>query len=69
MELETSKQWGKENLQQAILNEKDRYTKMQWDAQDFKRKCMELEQKLKSEQVWFFMKSLSFLFDLLKVGP
>ena len=41
VELETSKQSGNEG----------KFTQMQFDADDFKRKLTELELKLKSEQV------------------
>ncbi|CAK9164893.1 unnamed protein product [Ilex paraguariensis] len=50
VELETTKQSGKENLQQAILIERERFTQKQWDTEELRRKCMELELKLKSEQ-------------------
>lgn len=51
VELETTRQKSKENLQQAILIERERFTKMQWDMEELRRKSLEMELKLKSEQV------------------
>ncbi|CAN0877556.1 PX domain-containing protein EREL1 [Linum grandiflorum] len=50
VELETSKQKNKENLQQAILIERERLTQMQWDMEELKRKVLESELKLKSKE-------------------
>ncbi|XP_070669871.1 PX domain-containing protein EREL1 isoform X2 [Malus domestica] len=50
VELETTRQKSKENLQQAILTERERFTKMQWDMEELRRKSLEMELKLKSEQ-------------------
>lgn len=50
VELETTKQKSKENLQQALLMERERNTQMQWDMEELRRKSMEMELKLKSEQ-------------------
>lgn len=50
-EVETNKQKSKENLQQALLIERERFTQMQWDMEELRRKSMEMELKLKSEQV------------------
>lgn len=50
-ELETTKQKNKENLQQAILIERERLTQMQWDMEEMKRKSLEMELKLKSKKV------------------
>ncbi|XP_047167875.1 PX domain-containing protein EREL1 isoform X2 [Vigna umbellata] len=49
VELETTKQKNKENLQQAILIERERFTQMQWDMEELRRKSMEMEMNLKSE--------------------
>lgn len=49
-ELETTKQRSKENLQQAILMERERLTQMQWDMEELRRKSLEMEFKLKSQQ-------------------
>lgn len=51
VELETTKQKNKENLQQAILLEHERVTQMQWEMEELRRKSLELEWKLKSGQV------------------
>ncbi|KAL8496963.1 hypothetical protein ACS0TY_020590 [Phlomoides rotata] len=50
VELETTKQKSKENLEQAILIERERVTQMQWDMEELRRRSMELELKLKSQQ-------------------
>lgn len=50
-EVETNKQKSKENLQQALLIERERFTQMQWDMEELRRKSMEMELKLKPEQV------------------
>lgn len=50
VELETTKQKSKENLQQAILIERERLTQMQWDMEELRRKSLEMEFKLKSQQ-------------------
>ncbi|XP_030951365.1 PX domain-containing protein EREL1 isoform X1 [Quercus lobata] len=49
-ELETTKQKSKENLQQALLMERERNTQMQWDMEELRQKSMEMELKLKSKQ-------------------
>ncbi|KAF2303810.1 hypothetical protein GH714_023536 [Hevea brasiliensis] len=49
-ELETTKQKNKENLQQAILIERERLTQMQWDMEELRRKSLEMELKLKSRE-------------------
>ncbi|XP_052194943.1 PX domain-containing protein EREL1 isoform X2 [Diospyros lotus] len=50
VELETIKQKSKENLQQAILTERERVTQMQWDMEELRQKSLEMELKLKSQQ-------------------
>ncbi|KAG5537516.1 hypothetical protein RHGRI_024846 [Rhododendron griersonianum] len=49
VDLETTKQSSKENLQQAILIERERYTQTQWDVEELRRKCIDKELELKSE--------------------
>ncbi|CBI21059.3 unnamed protein product, partial [Vitis vinifera] len=49
VELETTKQKSKENLQQSILIERERVTQMQWDMEELRRKTFEMELKLKSK--------------------
>ncbi|CAM8950058.1 unnamed protein product [Rhodiola kirilowii] len=49
-ELESAKQKSIENLQQAVLVERERYTQMQWDMEELRRKSMEMEIQLKSQQ-------------------
>ncbi|KAL6285970.1 hypothetical protein ACE6H2_010360 [Prunus campanulata] len=50
VELETTRENCKENMQQTVLTEKERFTQMQWDMEEFRRKCLDLELQLKSEQ-------------------
>ncbi|KAK6927546.1 Phox homology [Dillenia turbinata] len=44
-ELETTKQKGKENLQQALLVERERVNQMQWDMEELRSKLWEAESK------------------------
>jgi len=53
VELAATKEKGKENLQQALLLEKERITKMRWDMEELRRKSLEMELKLKSREVRF----------------
>ncbi|MBA0869283.1 hypothetical protein Goshw_026102 [Gossypium schwendimanii] len=46
VELESTKQKSKENLQQAILIERERFTQMQWEMEELRRKSLEMELKL-----------------------
>ncbi|RLM55915.1 hypothetical protein C2845_PM10G17100 [Panicum miliaceum] len=50
VELEATKQKGRETLQQAILAERERITQMQWDMDELRRKYSEMEPNLKTEQ-------------------
>ncbi|KAK9677225.1 hypothetical protein RND81_11G129300 [Saponaria officinalis] len=50
VELETTTQSTKDTLEQAISTEKERFTQMQWDLEEFRKKYLELEIKLKAEQ-------------------
>ncbi|CAM8961558.1 unnamed protein product [Rhodiola kirilowii] len=49
-ELENIREKSKENLQQAILLERERYTQIQWDMEELRRKSLEMEIQLKSQQ-------------------
>lgn len=49
-DLDTTKHSSKENLQQAVLIERERFTQSQWDVEELRRKCTEMGLKLKSEQ-------------------
>ncbi|KAF5466783.1 hypothetical protein F2P56_016679 [Juglans regia] len=49
-ELETTRQNCKDNMEQAVLTERERFTQMQWDMEELRGKCLEMELKLKSEQ-------------------
>jgi biopolymer transport protein ExbD len=53
VELDTNKQKNKENMQQAILIERERLTQMQWDMEELRRKSLEMELKLKSKEVTY----------------
>ncbi|PIM97493.1 hypothetical protein CDL12_30038 [Handroanthus impetiginosus] len=55
VELETTKQRSKENLEQAILIERERVTQMQWDMEELRRRSMEMELKLNSPQVMHYV--------------
>jgi hypothetical protein len=55
VELETTRQNCKDNMQQAVLTERERFTQMQWDLEELRSKCLEMELKLKTEQVWYFL--------------
>lgn len=50
VELEATKQKSKENLEQAILIERERVTQMQWDMEELRRKSLEMELKLNSHK-------------------
>ncbi|WCJ40524.1 Phox (PX) domain-containing protein [Euphorbia peplus] len=50
VDLETTKNNCKENMLQAALVERERFTQMQWDVEELRRKCLEMETKLKCEQ-------------------
>ncbi|XWS26208.1 hypothetical protein CRYUN_Cryun26dG0011600 [Craigia yunnanensis] len=50
VELESTKQKSKENLQQAILIERERFTQMQWEMEELRRKSLEMELKLNPKQ-------------------
>ncbi|KAL0910207.1 hypothetical protein M5K25_021161 [Dendrobium thyrsiflorum] len=49
VQLEDTKQRNKENLQQAILLERERFTQTQWDMDELRRKYQELESKFKTK--------------------
>lgn len=67
VESEITRQNCKENMQQAVLTEKEKLTQMQWDMEELHAKCLEMELKLKLEQVWNFVTlsciSISLLFN------
>ncbi|EOY29446.1 Phox domain-containing protein isoform 1 [Theobroma cacao] len=50
VELESTKQKNKENLQQAILIERERFTQVQWEMEELRRKSLEMELKLNPKQ-------------------
>ncbi|XP_051148892.1 PX domain-containing protein EREL2-like isoform X2 [Andrographis paniculata] len=50
VELETTKQKSKENLEQALLTERERVTQMQWDMEELKQRAMEMELKSSTQK-------------------
>ena len=50
VELETNKQKSKENLQQAILMEREKVTQMQWEMEELRHRSLEMELNLKSKE-------------------
>ncbi|CAN4076112.1 unnamed protein product [Withania somnifera] len=50
VELKATKQKSKENLEQAILIERERVTQMQWDMEELRRKSLEMELKMNSHK-------------------
>ncbi|KAG4190415.1 hypothetical protein ERO13_A07G029000v2 [Gossypium hirsutum] len=50
VELESTKQKSKENLQQALLIERERFTQMQWEMEELRRKLLEMQLKLNPKQ-------------------
>ncbi|XP_022721201.1 PX domain-containing protein EREX-like isoform X2 [Durio zibethinus] len=50
VELETTRENCDENMQQAVLLERERFTQMQWDVEELRKQCLEMELKLKTEQ-------------------
>lgn len=65
VELETTKQRSKDNLQQAIFVERERVTQMQWDMEELRRKSVEMELKLKSRQVVYLFSFYFIAFNVL----
>lgn len=53
MELETTRQNCEDNMEQTVLSERERFTQMQWDLEELRGKCLELELQLNSEKVCF----------------
>ncbi|KAK4756389.1 hypothetical protein SAY87_006516 [Trapa incisa] len=50
VELETTRLNCKENMQQATLTEREKFTQIQWDMMELQQKCFEVELRLKTEQ-------------------
>lgn len=65
VELETTKQRSKDNLHQAIIVERERVTQMQWDMEALRRKSLEMELKLKSQQVVYLFSFYCSAFNIL----
>lgn len=66
VELETTQLNCRENMQQAVLTEKERFTQMQWDMEELRRNCLETEMKLKFEEVCLcLISSINISFHIL----
>ncbi|KAF2293173.1 hypothetical protein GH714_038748 [Hevea brasiliensis] len=50
VDLEITRNNCKENMQQAVLIERERFTRMQWDVEELRKQCLEMKLKLISEQ-------------------
>ncbi|KAK5794465.1 hypothetical protein PVK06_035693 [Gossypium arboreum] len=51
VELETAREYCDKNMQQAVLFERERFTQIQWDMELVWKQCLEMELKLKNDQV------------------
>ncbi|KAL9267960.1 PX domain-containing protein [Drosera capensis] len=49
-ELEIARETNKESLKNAVSSERERYTQMQWDMEELRKRCLESELRLKNEQ-------------------
>ncbi|KFK38944.1 hypothetical protein AALP_AA3G180300 [Arabis alpina] len=47
-ELETTRESCKQGMEQTVLNEKERFTQIQWDMEELRKQCMEMESLLNS---------------------
>uniref|UniRef100_A0A1J3E2Y8 PX domain-containing protein n=1 Tax=Noccaea caerulescens TaxID=107243 RepID=A0A1J3E2Y8_NOCCA len=47
-ELETTQESCKRGMEQTVLNEKERFTQIQWDMEELRKQCMEMESLLNS---------------------
>ncbi|GAB2293637.1 hypothetical protein Dimus_027850 [Dionaea muscipula] len=64
VELETAREANKESLRNAVSTEREKFTQTQWDMEELRKKCMELELKLKAEQdekAWIESAKLSII--------
>lgn len=52
-ELALAKQKGKEDIQQAILSERESVTQVQWEIDELRRKYLDMESVLRFGQVYF----------------
>ncbi|ESQ48356.1 hypothetical protein EUTSA_v10020136mg [Eutrema salsugineum] len=48
VELETTRESCKQGMEQTVLNEKERFTQIQWDMEELRKQCMEMESLLNS---------------------
>lgn len=51
VELNSTKEKSIENLELAVLAERERFTQMQWEMEELRRKSFEMELLLNSRQV------------------
>ncbi|KAK5770238.1 hypothetical protein PVK06_046388 [Gossypium arboreum] len=50
VELKTNREYCDENMQQAVLIEREKFTQIQWNIELVWKQCLEMEVKLKNEQ-------------------
>lgn len=67
--MEVTKQKSKETLQHAILFERERVREMQWDLEELRKKCFQIESKLKSQQVCFHVSFSFYMSDKFTGKP
>ncbi|CAN8269265.1 unnamed protein product [Cochlearia groenlandica] len=48
VELETTRESCKQGMEQTVLSEKERFTQIQWDMEELRKQCMEMESLLSS---------------------
>ncbi|CAH8354928.1 unnamed protein product [Eruca vesicaria subsp. sativa] len=48
VELETTRESCKQGMEQTVLKEKERFTQIQWDMEELRKQCMEMESLLNS---------------------
>ena len=63
VELETTRESCKQGMEQTVLKEKERFTQIQWDMEELRKQCMEMESLLNSMKVCASLKFISFAFN------
>ncbi|KAL1191343.1 PX domain-containing protein EREX [Cardamine amara subsp. amara] len=48
VELETTRESCKQSMERTVLDEKERFTQIQWDMEELRKQCMEMESLLNS---------------------
>ncbi|GAB2230906.1 hypothetical protein Droror1_Dr00015203 [Drosera rotundifolia] len=49
-ELKIARETDKESLKNGVSSEREHYTQIQWDMEELRKRCLELELRLKDEQ-------------------